>query len=150
MGSPRFVLTVDTEEEFDWNAPFTRDGYGTEHLKSVPRFQALCADHGVKPCYLVDYPITQDAFAVDLLGGYAHGNQAEIGVQLHPWVNPPFDETLSTHNSYACNLPEPLERAKLSQLARGNRQRFGVNPDAYRAGAMVQARIRRQFWPIWE
>ncbi len=134
LGGPRFVLTVDTEEEFDWSAPFTRDGYGTEHIKSVPRFQALCADHGVKPCYLVDYPITQDPLAVDLLGSYSHGNQAEIGVQLHPWVSPPFDETLSTHNSYSCNLPEPLERAKLSQLHAAIVQRFGVYPDAYRAG----------------
>jgi hypothetical protein len=134
LGGPRFVLTVDTEEEFDWTAPFTRDGYGTEHIKSVPRFQALCANHGVKPCYLVDYPITQDPLAVELLGSYTSANQAEIGVQLHPWVSPPFDETLSTHNSYACNLPEPLERAKLSQLHAAIVERFGVFPDAYRAG----------------
>jgi hypothetical protein len=134
LGGPRFVLTVDTEEEFDWTAPFARDGYGTEHLKSVPRFQALCANHGVKPCYLVDYPITQDRFAVDLLGNYVHGNQAELGVQLHPWVSPPFDEPLSTYNSYACNLPETLERAKLSRLHSAIVEGFGVYPDAYRAG----------------
>lgn len=134
MGGPRFVLTVDTEEEFDWSAPFARDGYGTEHLKSVPRFQTLCASHGVKPCYLVDYPITQDAFAVDLLSGYAHANEAEIGVQLHSWVSPPFVEMLSTRNSYACNLPESVERAKLSQLHSAIVERFRVYPDAYRAG----------------
>jgi hypothetical protein len=134
LGDPRFVLTVDTEEEFDWTAPFARTGHGTTHLKSVPRFQALCADHGVQPCYLVDYPITQDSVAVDLLGSYTHSNQAEIGVQLHPWVNPPFDEALSARNSYACNLPEPLERAKLSQLHVAIVERFGVYPDAYRAG----------------
>lgn len=134
LGGTRFVLTVDTEEEFDWTAPFARNGYGTEHIKSVPRFQALCARHGVKPCYLVDYPITQDPYAVDLLGSYAHDNDAEIGVQLHPWVNPPFDEQLSTHNSYACNLPELLERTKLTQLHAAIVDRFGIYPDAYRAG----------------
>jgi hypothetical protein len=132
--TPRFVLTVDTEEEFDWTKPFVREGYGTSHLKSVPKFQSLCSDYNVAPCYLVDFPITEDAFGVDLLAGFAQTGQAEIGVQLHPWVNPPFDESLSNFNSYACNLPEPLERAKLARLHTAVVARFGVKPDAYRAG----------------
>jgi hypothetical protein len=100
----------------------------------VPRFQDFCSGHGVAPCYLVDFPIAQDAFGVDLLGGYAQAGVAEIGVQLHPWVNPPFEETLSVHNSYACNLPGSLERAKLTALHATIVDRFGVKPDAYRAG----------------
>jgi hypothetical protein len=132
--SPRFVLTVDTEEEFDWTRPFVRSGYGTSHLKSVPRFQALCSDRGIAPCYLVDFPITEDMDGVDMLAGFANSGAAEIGVQLHPWVNPPFEESLSNTNSYACNLPEPLERAKLSLLYSTIKERFGVMPDAYRAG----------------
>jgi hypothetical protein len=134
LGGPRFILTVDTEEEFDWRKPFSRDGYATSHLNAVPRFQRLCLEHGIAPCYLVDFPITEDAFGVELLGSYAHSGAAEIGVQLHPWVNPPFDEKLSLHNSYACNLPEPLERAKLTTLHEAIVSRFGVKPDAYRAG----------------
>lgn len=134
LGGPSFVLTVDTEEEFDWSMPFSRTRHGTTHLQSIPRFQALCSSHAVVPCYLIDYPITQDAFGVDLLSGYVHANTAEIGVQLHPWVNPPFAEDVSSYNSYACNLPEPLERAKLSNLHAAIVERFGVTPDAYRAG----------------
>jgi hypothetical protein len=134
LGGPRFILTVDTEEEFDWNKPFARDGFGTSHLRAVPRFQELCAKYGVTPCYLVDFPIAEDSFGVELLGGYAKAGMAEIGVQLHPWVNPPFDESLSLHNSYACNLPEALERAKLTKLHEAIVSRFGVKPDAYRAG----------------
>lgn len=134
FGGPRFVLTVDTEEEFDWEKPFARDGHGTEHLKALPRFQALCADFGVSPCYLVDLPIVEDAFGADLLGSYAQSGHAEIGVQLHPWVNPPFEEALTAYNSYACNLPPALERAKLTWLHGAIVDRLGVRPDAYRAG----------------
>ena len=134
LDGPRFIVTVDTEEEFDWRAPFSRDGYATSHLKAVPRFQDFCSGHGVAPCYLVDFPITEDAFGAELLGNYARAGDAEIGVQLHPWVNPPFDEAVSLHNSYACNLPEPLERAKLTALHEAIVNRFGVQPDAYRAG----------------
>ena len=134
LGSPRFVLTVDTEEEFDWNKPFSRDGHGTTHLKEVPRFQAMCDDAGIKPVYLVDYPVTQDGFGAELLGGYAKAGRAEIGVQLHPWVNPPFAEEVSARNSFACNLPPELERAKLAQLHTAIISRMGVRPDCYRAG----------------
>jgi hypothetical protein len=134
LGGPVFVLTVDTEEEFDWTKPFSRSGYGTEHLRSIPRFQAVCTEFGVKPCYLVDYPVTEDKFGVEMLGGFADGGQAEIGVQLHPWVNPPFSEILSDMNSYACNLPESQERAKLSALHAAVVSRFGIRPDVYRAG----------------
>ena len=80
LGSPRFVLTVDTEEEFDWTKPFARDGFGTTHMRDVPRFQALCDDYGITPCYLVDYPIIEDAYGAELLSGYAQEQREEIGV----------------------------------------------------------------------
>lgn len=134
LGGPRFVVTVDTEEEFDWDKPFAREGHSTEHLKAIPKFQALCADFGVSPCYLVDLPVVEDAFGAALLGAYAQAGTAEIGVQLHPWVNPPFEEALTAYNSYACNLPPALERAKLTWLYSRILSRLGVKPDAYRAG----------------
>ncbi len=134
LGGPCFVITVDTEEEFDWSAPFTRDRHGTTHIHAIPQFQTLCDEHGINPCYLIDYPITQDGNAVKLLGGYAADGRAEIGVQLHPWVNPPFAEEVSVHNSFACNLPSALEREKLGNLHRAIVEHLGVRPDAYRAG----------------
>ena len=133
-GSTRFVLTVDTEEEFDCSRPFSREVHGTTHLSKVPRFQGMCDDAGIKPVYLVDYPIAQDGFGAELLGGYARSGRAEIGVQLHPWVNPPFDEEVSARNSFACNLSPELERAKLTWLHAAIISRMGARPDCYRAG----------------
>jgi hypothetical protein len=134
LGSPRFVVTIDTEEEFDWSAPFTRDQHGTTHVSHILSFQNLCDRHGVKPSYLCDYPISQDADAIELLGGFARDGRAEIGVQLHPWVNPPFDDVISTHNSFACNLSPELERKKLTALHDAIIKNIGVQPDIYRAG----------------
>ena len=132
--SPRFIVTVDTEEEFDWTAPFTRDRHGTTHIAAIDRFQLLCDVHSIRPAYLVDYPIANDASAVELLGGYVAQDRADVGVQLHPWVNPPFTEEISVDNSYACNLPVELERAKLTALHSLIVERFGVKPQMYRAG----------------
>lgn len=134
FGGPRFIVTVDTEEEFDWAAPFTRDRHGTTHVPAIDRFQRLCDEHHVRPAYLVDYPIADDKAAVELLGGYVDGGRADVGVQLHPWVNPPFVEEPSIHNSYACNLPPELERQKLEGLHSLITERFGVRPQMYRAG----------------
>jgi hypothetical protein len=142
--APRFIVTVDTEEEFDWAAPFTRGEHGTSHVAEIDRFQRLCDSHDVRPAYLVDYPIVSDASAVDLLGRYVSESRADVGVQLHPWVNPPFKEEPSVHNSYACNLPPELERAKLTALHSLIVERFGVRPQMYRAGRYGAGHYSRQ------
>ncbi len=134
LNGPRYLLTVDTEEEFDWSGPFTRDQHGTTHIAAISRFQSMCEAHGAVPVYLIDYPIANDTAAVELLAGFAARGTAEIGVQLHPWVNPPFSEILSVYNSYACNLSAELEREKLTILYQKIVERFGVKPDIYRAG----------------
>lgn len=131
---PRFVVTVDTEEEFDWEKPFERYGHGLSHVPGIARFQAFCENAGVSPIYLVDYPVACDARLNTILGqAIAHG-RAEIGIQLHPWVNPPHDEPINGFNSFAGNLPEPLERAKFDTLRRTIETAFGRAPRSYRAG----------------
>jgi hypothetical protein len=130
----RVLLTVDTEEEFDWRAPFRREGYGLSHVAAIPRFQAFCEGLSVSPVYLVDWPIANDPAAVETIGDAVWRGTAEIGMQLHPWVNPPFDEEVSGHNSYAGNLPPALEEAKLMRLRDRIETAFGTAPLIYRAG----------------
>jgi len=130
----RVLLTVDTEEEFDWRAPFRREGYGLSHVEAIPRFQAFCEKLGAHPVYLVDWPIVQDARAVEVIGDAVRRGTAEVGVQLHPWVNPPFEEEVSTANSFAGNLPQQLEAAKFMGLRDAIEAAFGTAPLIYRAG----------------
>lgn len=131
---PRFVLTVDTEEEFDWDAPFERSGHGLDHVPRLRKFQQFCEGQGVVPIYLIDYPIATSPMAVEILRDAAAGGRAEIGIQLHPWVNPPHDEDVNNHNSFAGNLPAELERAKFRMLRERIASSFGVSPMIYRAG----------------
>ncbi len=130
----KVLLTVDTEEEFDWDAPFRRDGYGLEHVREVVRFQQFCEDLGASPVYLVDWPIANDPQAIEIIGDAVKRGTAEVGVQLHPWVNPPFDEEVSVHNSYAGSLPPELEEAKFKALRDRIEHAFGTPPLIYRAG----------------
>ncbi len=130
----RSLLTVDTEEEFGWSGPFTRTEHGLSHVTRIARFQEFCEGLGVTPVYLVDWPIATSPHAVDVIGGAVRAGRAEVGIQLHPWVNPPFEEELNERNSYAGNLPPALERAKFIRLRDRITEAFGAAPLIYRAG----------------
>jgi hypothetical protein len=90
-------------------------------------------DHEV-PVYLVDYPVATSPMAAEVLGDALQAGRAEIGIQLHPWVNPPHEEEINVHNSFAGNLPPELERAKFLRLRDTIEKNFGAVPQIYRAG----------------
>ncbi len=130
----RALLTVDTEEEFDWSQPFDRDNRSLTHLSELARFQAFCEELGIVPLYLVDWPVATSPVAQEILGPAIAAGRAEVGVQLHPWVNPPHEETVNETNSFAGNLPPALERDKFNRLRDAIAEGFGVAPLSYRAG----------------
>ena len=132
--TPRSLLTVDAEEEFDWDGEFSATEHGLEHVRELGHFQQFCEGLGVSPVYLVDWPITQSPLAQEILGDACARGKAEIGIQLHPWVNPPFEEEVGAYNSYAGNLPPALEREKLTRLRDAIAENFNTTPLIYRAG----------------
>jgi len=130
----RFLVFVDTEEEFDWTQPRRRDATATTAIAALPEAHRRLAGYGICPTYLVDYPVASDPLAVDLMRPLLDAGECAIGTQLHPWVNPPFDEELTVANSFVGNLPEAIERAKLLTLTDRIAASFGKRPQIYRAG----------------
>ncbi len=130
----RFVLTIDTEEEFDWSKPLDRTSHGLDHVPRLAKFQQFCEGLGIVPIYLIDYPVASDPLAAEVLGDAVKAGRAQVGVQLHPWVSPPHDEVVNVHNSFAGNLPPELERAKFRKLRDTIEAAFGTAPMIYRAG----------------
>lgn len=129
-----YLVTVDVEEEFDWDQPIKRNGYTLKTISAITDFQMLCDQFGVKPLYLIDYPVIDDPVGGPLYADLVKSGRAEVGIQLHPWVSPPFDEQVTQHNSFAGNLPLALEREKLLRLRDRIAQVIGVAPISYRAG----------------
>ena len=130
----RVLLTVDTEEEFDWNGGFDAHDYRLDAVPKLERFQQFAEGIGVVPVYLIDWPVAHATRAQEVLRDAAARGAAEIGVQLHPWVNPPHLEETDERNSFAGNLPAELERDKLYRLREAIEAHFGVAPQVYRAG----------------
>lgn len=132
--APRALLTVDTEEEFDWSGPFSRAGHGLNHVPRLRTFQQFCENIGVSPVYLVDWPVAHSPLAIAIIGQALRDGKAEVGIQLHPWVNPPHSEELNVRNSFAGNLPADVEREKFLRLRDAIEANFAVQPMIYRAG----------------
>ena len=132
--APVLLVVVDTEEEFDWNAPFDRANTGVTHMQRIGEFQSLCDSLGVRPVYVIDQPIATQPEAYEPLRAIHTSGRCEIGAHLHPWVSPPFEEEVNARNSYPGNLPRALERAKLESLVAAIEKNVGVRPVSYKAG----------------
>ena len=75
----RFIVTVDTEEEFDWDQPLSASGHTLHSVSRLAKFQQFCEGHGVVPVYLVDYPVATSRLAVEILASAVRvGKQPRI------------------------------------------------------------------------
>ncbi len=131
---PALAVVVDTEEEFDWAAPFDRAATGVGHMRRIGRLQSICEAWGICPTYVVTTPIATQAPGIEALAPLLREGRALVGAHLHPWVSPPHEEAVTARNSYPGNLPAPLERAKLAMLADQVEAAFGARPRIYKAG----------------
>lgn len=133
--APVLVIVVDTEEEFDWTQPFCRDSTATtaipaQHLAHDEIYDAL----GVVPTYVIDWPVATTPAAIAALRELQSSGRCEIGAHLHPWVSPPYTETVSTFNSYAGNLSRELEFEKIRRLTQAITEHVGQAPMTFKAG----------------
>jgi len=131
---PVLLVVIDTEEEFDWHEPFDRANTSVEAMRHVGRAQEVFDDFGIRPIYVVDHPVASQPTGYELLREYAAAGRAQIGAHLHPWVSPPFEEEVNSHNSYPGNLPADLEARKLEGLVETIEANFGLRPTIYKAG----------------
>jgi hypothetical protein len=131
---PTLFVVVDTEAEFDWAKPFARELTSVSAMDDIGRGQAVFDAYGLRPIYVVDYPIATQARGFATLRAIMERDGCEIGAHLHPWTTPPFEEALSERNSYPGNLDPALEERKLASLMQAIRLNFGISPVFYKAG----------------
>lgn len=131
---PLLQVVVDTEEEFDWSKPFSRESNAVRNLAHQQKAQALFDRLGIKPTYVVDYAVASQSMGYGPLREFLADKRVLIGAHLHPWVNPPYVEEVGDRLSYPGNLPSELEGEKLRVLTGTIERNLGVKPLVYRAG----------------
>src|SRR4051812_518534 len=87
MSSPAFIITVDTEGDNLWSRPHE---ITTRNADYLPRFQALCERHRLRPTYLVNYEMATSETFVQFGRDVIARGKAETGMHLHAWNSPPL------------------------------------------------------------
>lgn len=130
---PVCCLVIDAEEDFDWQRPI----FGTEHdtgcMLRIGDLARIAEPYGLLPTYLLTYPVLQDDRATSLLREHHAAGRCGLGVQLHPWVTPPFEASQDEH-SYLGALSPATEESKLLCMIERFVACFGQPPTMFRAG----------------
>lgn len=129
-----FVLSVDTEEEWDWSGAFPEQKTSVKNIDKLPAFHKMCTALGVRPTYFVDYAVADSDAAVKTMSSFSANGSCEIGAHLHPWCNPPYVGETSDEKSHVVNLPIELVSQKLDSLVARIRQQFSIQPTSFRTG----------------
>jgi hypothetical protein len=131
---PMLFMVVDTEEEFNWDAPFSRASTGVRAIAPLEGLHGVIDRFKIRPTYVIDYPVATKPEAFEVIRGFVESGRGQVGAHLHPWVTPPFTEEVNGVNSFACNLEPALEEAKLRNLADAIEEHVGLRPRSYKAG----------------
>jgi hypothetical protein len=131
---PTLHVVVDTEAEFDWARPFATDLTAVSAMSGIGSAQAIFDRYGVRPVYVVDYPVASQPEGVAAIRAVVDRGAGAVGAHLHPWANPPFGEDTSRRLSFPGNLPSALEAAKLDALLEVIGRNFATTPPFYKAG----------------
>lgn len=130
----QFILSVDTEEEWDWSGPFPEQNPDVTNIQELPAFQASLRNMGVRPTYFLDYAVVNNPDSVSTLNNIVTAGDTEFGAHLHPWVNPPFYGITTEADSHVINLPIEQVEQKLSTLTDKITENFGRKPQSFRTG----------------
>jgi peptidoglycan/xylan/chitin deacetylase (PgdA/CDA1 family) len=134
MTDKQYLLVgIDTEGDNQWDAA-ARLNQRFENIYALPRLHALFARHGVRPTYVITYPVARDAASVEVLRGLKRGGDCEIGAHHHVWETPPFTEDDVRRHDYAANLPLGTFEAQLASLTDAIAEAVGERPVSYRSG----------------
>lgn len=131
---PAFLITIDTEGDNLWSPQTT---VNTENARFLPRFQELCEKYGLKPTWLTNWEMVECPVYREFAADALLRNQAEIGMHLHAWNNPPL-EPLTDDDfrslPYLIQYPEPVMRQKIRAITDRLEEIFNVKMLSHRAG----------------
>jgi peptidoglycan/xylan/chitin deacetylase (PgdA/CDA1 family) len=127
------LVGIDTEGDNQWDAA-ARAHQRFENIYALPRLHALFATHGVRPTYVITYPVAKDGRSTDVLRHLLAGGDCEIGAHHHAWETPPCTEEDIRRHPYASALPRTQFEAQLAALTDAIVEAVGTRPVSYRSG----------------
>jgi Polysaccharide deacetylase len=127
------LVGIDTEGDNQWDAA-ARANQRFENIYALPRLHAVFGRHGIRPTYVITYPVATDARSADVLRALQGGGDCEIGAHHHAWETPPCTDADVRRHPYASNLPLPQFEDQLARLTDAIEAAVGRRPVSYRSG----------------
>src|SRR4051794_23726787 len=127
------LVGIDTEGDNQWDAAARAD-QRFENIYALPRLHALFARHGVRPTYVITYPVATDARSAGVLGELLSRGECEIGAHHHAWETPPCTADDVRRHPYASTLPASQFARQLASLTEAIERAVGARPVSYRSG----------------
>jgi hypothetical protein len=127
------LVGIDTEGDNQWDAE-ARANQRFENIYALPRLHALFARHGVRPTYVITYPVARDPRSAEVLRALKGGGDCEIGAHHHAWETPPCTAEDVRRHPYASNLPLRQFEDQLASLTDAIESAVGARPTSYRSG----------------
>jgi hypothetical protein len=127
------LVGIDTEGDNQWSAEARRN-QRFENIYALPRLHAVFARHGVRPTYVITYPVARDPRSAEVLRTLLAGGDCEIGAHHHAWETPPCTGEDVQRHPYASTLPRRQFDAQLTSLTTAIAEAVGRVPVSYRSG----------------
>src|SRR3954447_10468469 len=127
------LVGIDTEGDNQWDAA-ARVHQQFSNIYALPRLHAVFARHGIRPTYVITYPVAMDSRSADVLGELVSVGDCEIGAHHHAWETPPCTEDDRRRHPYASMLPRAQFDRQLASLTAAIEEGVGVRPVSYRSG----------------
>jgi hypothetical protein len=127
------LVGIDTEGDNQWDAA-ARANQQFTNIYALPQLHALFAKHGVRPTYVITYPVASDPRSADVLRVLLARGDCEIGAHHHAWETPPCTAEDVRRHPYASMLPRAQFEAQLASLTEAIERAVGRRPVSYRSG----------------
>lgn len=131
----KVLVTIDTEEAWDWSGPYPTCDFSVEHISRLGEFQSVCDQYGIRPTYFTNHAVMADSMASKVMAELANHEGVEVGMHVHPWATPPYPigHAVMSRDTYLHNAATDDIRARLQAvyLALG---KAGIRATSFRGG----------------
>lgn len=133
-----FIITVDTEGDNLWKHAKDND-IQTQNAFFIPRFQELCEKYKLKPVYLTNYEMINNADYVEYVKPKVIAGKCEVGIHVHGWNNPPIYDLKCNcgGNAFLVEYPDNVMEEKFKHTYNLICRKIGKAPFSHRAGRWV-------------
>ena len=130
---PYLLVGIDTEGDNQWDLK-SREHQTFENIYALPKLHTLFGRHGVRPTYVVTWPVASDERSQQVLRFLLLRGDCEIGAHHHAWETPPCSAEDVRAHRYASTLGLDQFEAQLAQLTAAIARAVGAPPISYRSG----------------